>query len=335
MTRSAHAPDFASLVQEFFCERLIQQQNASPHTVASYRDTFRLLLRYLQQRRRKGPAEVALADLSAPTVLAFLDDLERHRGNTIRTRNARLAALRSFMKYAAGRDPTALPVAQRVLAIPQKRFDRPLLGYLTREEVTAIVEAPGQGTWSGRRDRALLSVLYNTGMRVSEAIGLRRADALLDQTRAVRIRGKGRKQRQVPLWKTTAALLTRWLKEVAAAPETPVFPNRRGQPMSRSGIEDRLHEAVRVAAEGCPSLREKSVSPHMLRHTTAMHLLQAGVEVTVIALWLGHESPETTHQYVEADLAMKQRALDNLDELPVKQGRYRPDEELLAFLDGL
>lgn len=336
MTRAALTPNFASLVQEFFHERLIQQQNASKHTVASYRDTFRLLLRYLQQRKHKEPTKLTLADLDAPTVLAFLNDLERHRHNAIRTRNARLAALRSFLKYAVGRDPTALPISQRVLAIPMKRFNRPLLGYLTREEVTAVVEAPNPGTWSGRRDRALLTLLYNTGIRVSEGIGLRRADLLLEQTCAVQVCGKGRKQRVVPLWKTTVALMSKWLKEINLDPLTPLFPNRHGRAMSRSGVEDRLREAVSIAAESCLSLRDRHISPHTLRHTTAMHLLQAGVEVTVIALWLGHESPETTHQYIEADLTMKQRALETVEGLPAGKGRYRPTkDDLLKFLDEL
>ena len=335
MTRSVRPPNFAGLVQGFFCERLTQQQNVSAHTVASYRDTFRLLFRYLRQRRRKEPSDVRLADLDAPTVLAFLNDLERHRGNTVRTRNARLAALRSFMKHVGACDPTALPVVQRVLAIPMKRFDRPLLGYLTREEITALVEAPDSQTWSGRRDRSLLTLLYNTGIRVSEAVGLRRQDVQLDRRCAVQVSGKGRKERQIPLWKSTAALLASWLKEIEPGPQTPLFPNRQGRALSRSGVEHRLRQAVVVAAQRCPSLRGRHVSPHTLRHTTAMHLLQAGVDVTTIALWLGHENPKTTHQYVEADLAMKQRVLESMEGLPAGQGRYRAKDDLLQFLDGL
>lgn len=334
MTPPTGTPDFARLVQEFFCDRLIRQQNVSAHTVAAYRDTFRLLLRFLQ-RRRKEPAAVAVADLDAPTVLAFLDDLERGRGNAVRTRNARLAAVRAFVRYAAVRDPAALPVARRVLAIPMKRYDRPLLGHLTRAEVTAVVQAPDPATWSGRRDRALLAVMYNTGVRVSEAVGMCRSDVSGDPARAVRVRGKGRKERQVPLWKETAAVLGRWQAEIAAAPGTPLFPNRHGRAMTRSGVEDRLRRAVAAAAAACPSLRGKDVSPHTLRHTTAMHLLQSGVDVTVIALWLGHASTETTHQYVEADLAMKERVLANVEGLPADKGRYRPKDDLLAFLDGL
>ncbi len=335
MTRLPKRPSFAGLVQEFFGDRLIQQQNASAHTVASYRDTFRLLLQYFQRRHRKDPTTLTMEDLDAPMLLAFLDDLEKHRKNSVRTRNARLAALRSFMKYAQARDPSGLAIAQRVLAIPAKRFHRPLLGYLTREEVSAVTAAPTQATWSGRRDRVLFALLYNTGARVSEAIGLRRSDVTLKPIRVVRIRGKRRKERQVPLWKSTTRLLADWLKEIDADPETPLFPNRHGCAMSRSGIEDRLREALATAVTSCPSLRSKAVSPHILRHTTAMHLLQAGVEMTVIALWLGHESTETTHQYIEADLTMKQRALDRLAEPPARKGRFHGKDDLLKFLDSL
>ncbi len=335
MTRLPNRPSFAVLVQDFFCDRLIQQQNVSAHTVASYRDTFRLLLEYCHKRRHKAPEMLTPEDLDAPVVLAFLDDLERRRQNSVRTRNTRLAALHSFMKYAQARDPSILAIAQRVLAIPAKRFHRPLLGYLTREEVTAIITAPLLETWNGRRDRMLLTMLYNTGARVSEAISLRRGDVTLTPTRAVRIRGKGRKERQVPLWKTTTALLTNWLKEINADPETPLFPNRYGQAMSRSGVEDRLHQALAGAISSCPSLRGKTVSPHTFRHTTAMHLLQSGVDISVIALWLGHQSSETTHQYIEADLAMKQRALEKLDEPSVRKGRFQVKDDLLKFLDGL
>ena len=335
MKRLPKKLNFAGLIQDFFCDRLIQQQNVSANTVASYRDTFRLLFQFFQKRRHKEPAKLTMEDLDAPTVLAFLNDLERHRNNSVRTRNSRLAALRSFMTYAPTRDPTILPIAQRVLAIPTKRFNRPLLGYLTREEITAIIAAPQRKTWSGRRDQALLAILYNTGARVSEAISMRRMDVMLAPARAVRIRGKGRKERQVPLWKTTTGLLRDWLKEISSDPETPLFPNRHGLAMSRSGVEDRLHQALAVAVESCPSLRSKTVSPHTLRHTTAMHLLQSGVDESVIALWLGHESPETTHQYVEADLEMKQRVLESLQEPSVRKGRFQVKDDLLKFLDEL
>lgn len=335
MKRTGHSPNFAGLVQSFFCERLIQQQNVSTHTVASYRDTFRLLFRYFRKRRHKEPSTIEIADMDAPTVLAFLNDLERHRSNTIRTRNVRLAALRSFMKHAGACDPAALPIAQRVLAIPQKRFNRPLLSYLTREEITAVVEAPNLQTWSGRRDRALLTLMYNTGIRVSEAVGVSRDDVQLDRRRTVQVFGKGRKERQIPLWKTTAVLLANWFKEIEPGPQTPLFPNRQGKAMSRSGVEHRLQQAVVAASQRCSSLRGRHVSPHTLRHTTAMHLLQAGVDITTIALWLGHENPKTTHHYIEADLAMKQRALESVEGLPAGKGRYHAKDDLLKFLDGL
>jgi site-specific recombinase XerD len=328
-------PDFAALVRDFLCDRLVRQQNVCTHTVAAYRDTFRLLLAFVREQRRVPPERLALDDIDAPTVLAFLDDLETGRGNSVRTRNARLTAIRAFVTYAASRDPTALPLAQRVRAIPGKRFDRPLLGHLTRAEVEAVLDAPSGTDWSGRRDRALFTLMYNTGARVSEAIGLCRGDLSMGPAASVRIRGKGRKDRCVPLWKATASLLAGWLPEVAAGDRAPLFPSRHGRPLSRSRVEERLRRAVTTAADRCPSLLKKDVSPHTLRHTTAMHLLQAGVDVTVIALWLGHESPETTHQYVEADVEMKRRVLDRLDEPPVKKGRRPKADGLLDFLDGL
>jgi site-specific recombinase XerD len=313
----------------------MQQQGVSPRTVEAYRDTFRLLLAYLPRQLRKPVTALALADLDAPTVLAFLDHLEDERGNGPRTRNARLATVRSFVQYAASRDPTAWPLARRVLAIPAKRFTRPLLGYLTRAEIQAVLNAPDATTWSGHRDRALFAVMYNTGGRVSEIAGLRRDDLTDGQARSLRIRGKGRKERLVPLWKQTSALVTQWLKRLGPAPDGPLFPNARGQPLSRSGIEDRLAVAVRAATASCPSLRGKAVSPHTIRHTTAMHLLQSGVDVTVIALWLGHESPETTHQYVEADLRLKEEVLTKAKGVPAGAPRYQPKGKLLEFLDGL
>jgi integrase/recombinase XerD len=327
-------PTFDTLVQDFFC-CLIQQQAVSPRTVEAYRDTFRLLLAYLPRWLRKPVTALALADLDAPAVLAFLDHLENERGNGPRTRNARLAAVRSFVQYAASRDPTAWPLARRVLAIPAKRFSRPLLGYLIREEIQAVLNAPDATTWSGHRDRVLFAVMYNTGARVSEVASLRREDLTDGQPRSVRIRGKGRKERLVPLWKQTSALLTQWQKRLGPDPGGPLFPNARGHPLSRSGIEERLAVAVRLATASCPSLRGKATSPHTIRHTTAMHLLQSGVDLTVIALWLGHESPETTHQYVEADLRMKEEVLTKATGVPAGTARYQPKGKLLEFLDSL
>lgn len=326
---------FAALVQEFFCQRLTAQRNASADTVASYRDTFRLLLAFAEERLRKAPVDMAVSDMDPSLVLDFLDHLEKTRGNRVRTRNLRLTAIRSFMKFVASRLPSALASVQRVLAIPTKRFDRPLVGFLSRDEIDAIIAAPHTDRWSGRRDRVLFATLYNTGARVSEIIGVRRRDLSLNGSPFVHLHGKGRKDRSVPLWRTTRTALQQWLTQLPAAPDHPVFPNRTGSDMSRSGVEDRLDQAVRDAAEKCSTLRDRRVSPHIVRHTTAMHLLQAGVDITVIALWLGHESPATTHLYVEADLEMKQRALEKLQPAQVGGGRYRPADKLLAFLEGL
>lgn len=328
-------PSFAVLIRDFFCDRLLNQQHVSPHTVAAYRDTFRLLFRFLQRRQPQELAALTLDDMDAPTILAFLDDLEKGRGNAVRTRNARLAAIRAFMNYASARDPTALPLAQRVLAIPQKRFDRRLLGHLTRTEVDAVLNAFDRTTFSGRRDYALFTLMYNTGMRVSEAIGLRCRDIQLGPVASACIHGKGRKERSVPVWKTTALVLKQWLAEIGAADLAPLFPNRHGHPLTRSGAEDRLQRAVSTASERCPSLRQKRVSPHTLRHTTAMHLLQAGVDITVIALWLGHESSETTHQYVEADLDMKRNVLNRIEPPVMPKLRRKKTADLLDFLDRL
>jgi len=328
-------PTFASLLQDFFCQRLMTQRNVSARTVASYRDTFRLLLRYAEIRTRKSASALTIGDLDAPFVLAFLDHLENERGNSVRTRNARLAAIRSFLHYAAHEDPTSLPMIGRVLAIPTKRFDQPVLGFLSRSEVEALLAAPDRSTWSGHRDQVLFATLYNTGARVSEILSLCRTDVELDGTRCVHIQGKGRKQRVVPLWSSTAARLKEWIARMERGPEAPLFPNRHGLPLSRSGVEKRLRLAVAKAAKVCPSLGGRRISPHTLRHTTAMHLLQSGVDMTVIALWLGHETPATTHLYVEADLTMKEQALKRVAEPPTSQLRYHAKDRLLAFLDRL
>lgn len=335
-TSTSISPSFSTQVQDFFCQRLLKQRNASPRTVASYRDAFRLLLRFAQEHLHKNPSALALADLDAPLVLGFLDHLERDRHNTIRSRNARLAALRSFFQYSASRDPANLPMIQRVLAIPQKRHDQPMLGFLTREEMTALQGALELTTWSGRRDQVLIATLYNTGARVSEALDLCVSDFVRSREGAtVKLRGKGRKERVVPLWKSTARLLTSWVNHRNAQSDDPLFPNRSGERMTRSGVAYRLRIAASRAAVACPSLRRSQISPHTLRHTTAMHLLQAGVDITVIALWLGHESPTTTHRYIEADLAMKQRTLAKLDEPSLRSSRFSPSDDLLAFLEGL
>jgi integrase/recombinase XerD len=326
---------FPALVQAFFQRRLVAERGVSVHTLASYRDTFELLLRHAEHRTGRPPSALTLEDLTAPIVLAFLDHLETERGNSPRTRNLRLTAIRSFMRYVSVRDPASLPVAQGVLAIATKRVDRPVLGFLSREEVQAVLDAPDRTTWSGQRDAVLFGVLYNTGARVSEITGLRVADVLLDRAVAVHLHGKGRKERVVPLWKSTAAQLRLWCGHLNGAADTPVFPNRAGQRLSRSGVEHRLQVAIRLAAARCPSLLSRPISPHTLRHTTAMHLLQSGVDITVIALWLGHEDPATTHRYIESDLAMKEAALRRVEAPTSGPVRFKAHDRLLAFLEAL
>lgn len=326
---------FPTLLQDFFHRRMVAERGASAHTIASYRDTFELLLRYLERRTRRTPSALVLQDLDAPVILAFLDHLETDRHCSARTRNLRLTAIRSFMRYASVRDPASLSVAQRVLAISSKRFDRPVLGFLSREEVQALLDAPDRSTWSGKRDATLFAVLYNTGARVSEVIRLRVADVLLDRAHAVHLHGKGRKERVIPLWKSTAAQMQAWFEHIDRRPEAPVFPNRAGKPMSRSGIEQRLQAAIAKASIRCPSLRSRAISPHTVRHATAMHLLQSGVDITVIAMWLGHEDTATTHQYIEADLAMKEAALKRMDAPSSKPARFKAGDRLLAFLEAL
>ncbi len=327
--------EFARLLQRFFAERLLQQQNASPRTIEAYRDTFRLLLNYAERKRGKPPAKLTLGDFDATLVLDFLAHLETERHNTVRTRNARLAAVRAFAHYVALQCPPALQLAQQILAIPMKRFEKALIGFLSRDEVQALLAAPDKATWCGRRDLVMFSLLYNTGARVSEMIGIRVADVTLAATSSVRLLGKGRKQRTVPLWKETAAEISDWLKYAELRDDQRLVPNRNGLPMTRTNVADRLTLAVTAATELCPQLKGRKVSPHTWRHTTAMHLLQAGVDITVIALWLGHESPVTTHGYVEADLAMKERALATITPPETKRKRYRPSDAILKFLESL
>lgn len=313
-----------------------QQRHASGCTIAAYRDCLRLLLAFAEQRLGKRPANLALQDLNATFVLEFLEHLEKHRHNSIRTRNARFAAIRAFMHYAGTKEPTALDIAQSVLAIPLKRFERRLVGFLSRKQIQAILDAPAPDTWTGRRDRVMFSTLYNTGARVSELTTLRIADVSLESNPAVRILGKGRKERQVPLWNSTARQIKRWLQEQGpCGSERPLFPNRMGGRLTRTTVTERLQLATEKAARRYPELARHKISPHVIRHSIAMHLLQAGVDITVISLWLGHESPATTHMYIEADLAMKERALKSLDAPPSRSVRYRPSDRVLESLQRL
>lgn len=319
-------------LQAFFTEHLVNQKRASPNTVASCRDTFRILLPFLRDRKGIEPARLRWSDLEAEDILAFLDHLERHRKNSIRSRNIRLAAIRSFFRMVALREPDCAGLVARILAIPTKREDKKLIGYLSREEVDAILDAPDRSAWRGRRDHALLLTLYNTGARVSEMTTLRRDQVRFGASAFIQLFGKGRKERTVPLWSQTARALRSWFGDLAEAPHPVAFPNARGAAITRDGVEYILCQAVRTATAQCPSLTGKKVSPHVLRHTTAMHLLQSGVDITVMALWLGHESIESTHGYVEADLATKERALRKLAPTAVKQKRFKPNDSLLAFL---
>ena len=323
-------------LQRFFSEHLINQKSVSSATVASYRDTFRLFLRYLQQAHRKSPATLDLSDFTATNVLAFLDYLERERHNKARTRNARLSALRAFAGYLLAFDAVAqTPQIQRILAIPRKRWERRLVGFLSQVEMQAVLQTPSPACWTGRRNRLLLQLLYNTGARVSEIIHLRAGDVTQDQCKTVRFIGKGRKQRILPLGKSTRRLLKAWLKENALKSEQPLLPNRFGCPLSRSGLAHQLQVALTAASRGCPSLGKRSISPHQFRHSMALHMLQAGVRLEVIALWLGHEKLDTTHHYLEVDLAMKEKALQSLDLPKTKSLRFQPADRLLHFLESL
>ena len=336
MPKPTTVPSFAMLVQRFFAEHLTHHRAVSPRTVAAYRDTFRLLLQFAERHTGKSPTSLKLVDLNSELVLAFLDHLERDRKNGARSRNARLAALRSFLKYAAHHDLSALGVIEQALAVPMKRFDRPMLGFLARQEMQAILDAPDTATWAGQRDHALFTMLYNTGARVSEIIDLRVKSLILDTSPAVHLTGKGRKQRTVPLWHSTVTVMRAWKRRMGASEDSaPLFPNRGGRAMSRSNVTQRLALAVATAAEQHPQLLARSISPHTFRHTTAMHLLQSGVDMAVIALWLGHESPSTTHMYIEADLAMKERALSRLQAPAKSAARYRAPDRLMQFLQGL
>jgi site-specific recombinase XerD len=325
----------AALLERFFTQRLMNQRQASPHTISSYRDTFRLLLQFAQQRLHKPPARLGFEEIDAPLIAAFLDDLEKRRGITIRSRNLRLTAIRSFFHYAAYEEPSHAAQIQRVLAIPGKRHTRALVHFLSRPEIDALLAAPDQETWFGRRDHALMLLAVQTGLRLSELTSLQRHDVALGTGAHVRCVGKGRKERCTPLAKTTVAVLNAWMREPLKRNTEMLFPNATGGRLSPDSVADLLSKHVALACESCPSLRKKHVTPHVLRHSMAMGLLQAGVDRAVIALWLGHESVETTQIYLEANLAMKEEILAKTTPPGGLPGRYRPGDELLAFLQNL
>lgn len=330
-TAAPKPPSFAALVQQFFTEYLVAQRAVSPRTVACYRDALMLFVGFASHKLNKAPTALQLPDLQPDMILAFLDHLEHERHNAVRTRNLRLTALRAFLKFAGRRDVASLHGVERALAVPMKRFERPMLGFLTREEMLAVLGQPGS-SWSSQRDHLLLTLLYNTGARVSEIIGVRVTDVVLEGAACVHLRGKGRKLRSVPLWKSTVQEIRAWLRlNPALRGEAALLPNRDGQAMSRSNVAQRLKLAVARASEQEPSLLKKRVSPHVLRHTTAMHLLKSGVPFNVIALWLGHDSATTTHRYVEADLAMKEKALARLGPPDTTLRRFRAPDSLMQF----
>lgn len=327
--------NFARLLEAFFTDRLLQQCQASPNTIASYRDSFCLLLKFAKQRLNKEPSALSIEDLNAAFIGLFLNHIEKDRGNCARSRNVRLAAIHSFFKYIALQDPSHSALIQRVLAIPTKKYERKPIDFLTKPEIEALLATPDQSSWSGRRDNALLHLAIQTGLRVSELIGLTCKDIVLDSGAHVRCKGKGRKDRCTPLRKELVTILRSWLRERSGSPDDPLFPNTRGGFLSRDGVEYLLVKHVAVACQKCPSLHKKRVSPHVLRHTAAMELLQHGVDLTVIALWLGHESTETTQVYVQANLEMKEQALAKTTAVDVKPGRYQPRDQLLTFLNSL
>jgi integrase/recombinase XerD len=327
--------DLAPILESFFVDRLIQQRRASPETIDAYRTTFRLLLEFAQHRLHKQPSALDLADLDAPMVTAFLAHLERERHNSARTRNARLAAIRSMFRFAALRHPEHSALIQRVLAVPDKRCERTVVEFLNDVEVDSLLGAPDRRTWTGRRDHTLLALAVQTGLRVSELTGLTRGDVQLGHGAHVRCLGKGRKERCTPLSTATESMVREWLKEIHAGASTPLFPTARNTRLSADAVQDLVVKHVERAARVCPSLLSKHVTPHTLRHTAAMRLLHAGVDPIVIALWLGHESIQSTNAYVHADMALKDRALARTVPIAVKPGRYQAPDPLLAFLEAL
>jgi site-specific recombinase XerD len=325
----------APSLQAFFTDRLIRERNASPHTIASYRDTIRLLLTYASQRLGVEPSKLDLDQLDAPLIGAFLDHLESDRGCGARTRNTRLAAIRTFYRYSALRHPEHAATIERVLQIGPKRHERALVTFLTEPELDALINAPDRSTWTGRRDHAIITLLAQTGLRASELTGLLCSDIHLGTGAHATTTGKGRKQRITPLTKATVAMLNVWQAERHGHGSEPLFPTSTGKPLTRKALARRITKHASRAAESCPSLREKAITPHVLRHTAAMRLLHAGIDTSVIALWLGHEQVETTQMYLHADLEIKERALAKTKPLDSKPGRYRPPDALLDFLEQL
>ena len=325
----------STLLQQFFTDRLMNQMRASANTIGGYRDTFRLLLQFAAERTSRPPTKLKIEDLDVDLVTDFLAHIETQRHNSARSRNTRLAAIRSFFRFVAMSEPTHLLQCQRLLAIPAKRYTRRAVDFLDRAEMEALSAAPDRLTWIGRRDHVILLLALQTGLRASELINIRRSDIVMGAGAHIRCEGKGRKQRCTPLRKETIAVIQQWLKERGGGDDDPLFPTQRGDKLSRDALEQIIRRHTATASQVCPTLKEKRVSPHVLRHSTAMELLHHGVDQSVIALWLGHESVETTQIYVHADLRLKEQALKRVAADPSKPGRYRPDDKLLAFLESL
>lgn len=329
------ASTFPALLQRFFTDRLCTQMEASPHTIASYRDTFRLLLRFACEHCGKSPTQLGIEDLDAELIGDFLQHVETSRRNGARSRNTRLAAIRSFFRYVAMSEPAWLLQCQRILAMQSKRYVKRAVTFLDAGEIAALLAVPDRNTWAGRRDHVILLVALQTGLRASELVGLRCKDVVLGTGAHIRCVGKGRKERCTPLRRDTAKVVGIWLKERRGGPNEPLFPSVRGEALSRDALEHLVRKHCQKAARSCPSLTDKRVSPHTLRHSTAMELLQNGVDQSVIALWLGHESVETTQIYLHADMRLKEKALSRIIAPASNAGRYRPDDQLLAFLEAL
>ncbi len=324
-----------ALLQRFFTDRLMTQLEASPNTIAGYRDTFRLLLRYAGTRLNRAPTKLRIEDMDAELIGDFLSHVEKVRCNSARSRNTRLAAIRSFYRYVAMEEPQHALHCQRILAMPSKRYVKRAVDFIDRTEMTALLAAPDPASWVGRRDRAILLLVLQTGLRVSELVNLNCGDVILGQGAHVRCEGKGRKQRSTPLRRDTIMTVQAWLRERAGKDDDPAFPTIRGDRLSRDAVEHIVRKYTLTASKMCASLKGKRVSPHVLRHSTAMDLLQNGVDRTVIALWLGHESVETTQIYIHADMRLKEKALARVAATKTRPGRYRPDDALLGFLESL
>jgi len=325
----------ADLIESFFLERLMSQRHASHNTIASYRDTFRLLFQFVWKRSGKTPSNLCFEDLSPQCIVDFLGDLEKNRSCAARSRNQRLTAIRSFFQYASFKIPEKSGMIQQVLSIPKKRHDRSLIDFLNQNEIEALLAIPDQNSWIGRRDHLLLSTAIHTGLRLSEITGIRWSNVALGHGAHIKVVGKGRKERAIPLSKQLAAQLASWRKSEKAAIGDPVFPTQHGPKMSADAFQRMLSKYVSKARERCPSLRQKRVSPHVLRHSTAMRLLQSGVGQPLIALWLGHESVETTQIYLNADLKMKEKVLAKTAPLKGSYKKFQPSDRLMGFLQGL